>query len=231
MLFRNWKSMVAQDPAFEIWEEPEEIPEETSDDRDNTLIESLEGIREEIRKQGKVYLRSSALAQSERESLRRMMEEMLERLESQDDKPPVGLLQDLFPIADGLEEAINAAENLASSDPKFISWANGIRITYQRLLDLFKKWNIRQMKAVGEPFDPHLHVAVDVEHTNDLPPNTVVAEQRKGYLLGNQVLRFAEVIVAKPGISEDEVGEAEKAELGMEKRRERTLWEEIGFVD
>lgn len=231
MLFRSWKSMVAQDPAFEIWEEPEEVPDETPGDRDNTLIESLEGIREEIKKQGKVYLRSSTIAQSERESLKRMLEEVLNRLESQDDKPPIGLLQDLFPIADGLEEAINAAESLASGDSRFINWANGIRITYQRLLDLFKKWNIRQMESVGKPFDPHLHVAVDVEHTDEYPPNTVVAEQRKGYLLGNQVLRFAEVIVAKPGPPVEKVVEVKRAEIGEGKRRERTLWEEMGFVD
>jgi len=231
MLFRNWKSIVAQDPAFEIWEEPEELPEKSSPDRGDLLIESLEGIREEIKKQGKAYLRSSSLAQSERESLKRMIGEILDRLESQEDELPVGLLQDLFPIADGLEEAINAAVSLSANNPNLVSWANGIRIIYQRLLDLFKKWNVRQMKTVGEPFDPHLHVAVDVEYTDEFPPNTVVAEQRKGYLLGNRILRFAEVIVAKPKISEDERTKTKKAESGSGKRRERTLWEEMGFVD
>lgn len=134
MLFRSWKSMVAQDPAFEIWEEPEEIPEESSAAEEESLVEKLEGIREEIRKQGKIHLRSSTLAQSERESLKEMMGEILSRFESQRDKPPIGFLQDLFPIADGLEEAINVAESLSTSDPKLMSWANSIRITYQRLL-------------------------------------------------------------------------------------------------
>ena len=55
------------------------------------------------------------------------------------------------------------------------------------------------VKALGEPFDPHMHEAVTTEANNDLPENTIVAELQKGYKLGEKLLRPAMVKVAVRG--------------------------------
>ena len=116
----------------------------------------------------------------------------------------MGIIKDLLPIADGLEEGIRAGQKLplvnSSVEIGHInSWLEGMRIVHNRVLEFLNKWNVRQMKVVGETFDPHSHIAVGVEHTSSVPENTIVEEQQKGYLLGNEVIRYAEVIVAKEG--------------------------------
>ena len=52
------------------------------------------------------------------------------------------------------------------------------------------------MRPEGELFDPNLHEAVMREPTADYPEGTVIEELRRGYVLGEQVLRHAMVRVA-----------------------------------
>jgi molecular chaperone GrpE len=52
--------------------------------------------------------------------------------------------------------------------------------------------------VLARPFDPRQHVAVEVVPATDrLPPGTVAAELRRGYLVGERVLRPAEVAVTR----------------------------------
>ena len=54
------------------------------------------------------------------------------------------------------------------------------------------------MAALGEPFDPHRHIAIDsVPASEDAAAGTVVAEYRRGYAQGERLLRLAEVVVAR----------------------------------
>lgn len=77
------------------------------------------------------------------------------------------------------------------------AWAEGLKITHRRLSTFLQKMEITPIEAVGSPFDPHLHMAVGVEITEELEENTVVKEERRGYRHGERVIRFAEVVVAK----------------------------------
>jgi activator of 2-hydroxyglutaryl-CoA dehydratase len=50
---------------------------------------------------------------------------------------------------------------------------------------------------MGEPFDPAFHQAMSQEERADQPPNTVVQEFQKGYLIHDRLLRPAMVVVSK----------------------------------
>ncbi len=50
---------------------------------------------------------------------------------------------------------------------------------------------------MGEPFDPAFHQAMCQEESTDQPPNTVVQEFQKGYLIHDRLLRPAMVVVSK----------------------------------
>jgi molecular chaperone GrpE len=79
------------------------------------------------------------------------------------------------------------------------SWLVGLTFVRQRLLDVLAAEGVRPMDAEGQPFDPRLHVALEVVPAGDeLPPGTVAAELRRGYLVGDRVLRHAEVAVSGP---------------------------------
>lgn len=80
--------------------------------------------------------------------------------------------------------------------PALASWLQGLTFVRQRLLDVLRAENITPIPAQGEAFDPHLHVALDVVRaTDDTASGTVVGEIRRGYRVGDRILRHAEVVV------------------------------------
>lgn len=218
MLFRKKKESKRDELSQRLLDEIEIINREILDLKDaeesridhlkTELMEKVESLRLEINKSGKSQLRANTVAEADRDILKKQIQELLATLQRQkselEGKLDVGIVKDLLPIADGLEEGIRAGQKLplvnSSVEIGHInSWLEGMRIVHNRLLEFFNKWNVRQMKVVGETFDPHSHIAVGVEHTSSVPENTIVEEQQKGYLLGNEVIRYAEVIVAKEG--------------------------------
>lgn len=76
------------------------------------------------------------------------------------------------------------------------AWLEGLQFVRRRLLDLLAAEGVRPMDADERPFDPHLHIALDVVPAVGRTPGTVVATLRQGYLAGDRVLRHAEVAVA-----------------------------------
>jgi len=62
--------------------------------------------------------------------------------------------------------------------------------------------------AVGEPFNPHRHEAI-LHMPSDKPAETVLEQVRRGYLLGEKLLRAAQVIVSSGPAVPAEQKEAE----------------------
>lgn len=77
-------------------------------------------------------------------------------------------------------------------------WLRGLEIVRERFLSLLAREGIEPIPDLNEQFDPHLHVAVETEERTDVPENTIVSVIRKGYILKDRVLRYSEVIVARP---------------------------------
>jgi molecular chaperone GrpE len=59
------------------------------------------------------------------------------------------------------------------------------------------KHGVRPIPAVGHPFDPNIHEAIQQVESADLPPNQVLSELVHGYTLNDRLLRPALVIVSK----------------------------------
>ena len=76
-------------------------------------------------------------------------------------------------------------------------WVEGLVLTERRLLALLDREGVRPIGAVGETFDPHYHLAVAVSDKFGAVDGTVIAEEVRGYTLGERVLRHAEVVVAR----------------------------------
>jgi molecular chaperone GrpE len=88
------------------------------------------------------------------------------------------------PRVDALREAMAA-------------WLVGLTFVRQRLLDVLAAEGVQPIAAQGALFDPHYHVAVEVVPSDEtVPPGTVASELRRGYMVGERVLRYAEVAVA-----------------------------------
>ena len=95
----------------------------------------------------------------------------------------------LLPVLDSLERALAAG----STDPKFY---DGVAATQRLFVKALRDAGADPIESVGAPFDPRLHEAVASVPSDDVEPGTVVGEIRRGWRLGDELLRPAQVAVA-----------------------------------
>jgi len=98
----------------------------------------------------------------------------------------------LIPVLDGLDSVREAIG--ASGDE---SWKKGIDLFHEKLHHLFETRGFRVSSEVGDEFDPSLHEAIGAEISSVVPAGAVSQVVQNGWLLGDRVLRYAKVIVAK----------------------------------
>jgi molecular chaperone GrpE len=101
-----------------------------------------------------------------------------------------GLLKEVLPVLDNLERALQHAQE---KDPLAV----GVRMVEKQLLGALEKFGITRFSAVGQPFDPGMHEAIQQVETRDVPAGSVASEFAKGYMSGGRLLRPAMVAVAK----------------------------------
>ena len=76
-------------------------------------------------------------------------------------------------------------------------YRKGVELIHAKLHDLLKKYGVRPIEALGTPFDPNLHQAVAHEASPGHADDEVIEELRRGYMMGDRLLRPAMVKVAK----------------------------------
>ena len=77
------------------------------------------------------------------------------------------------------------------------AWAEGIELIYRKLQKILETYEVTEIKAQGQPFDPNLHEALTSEESDEYESGQVIEVLQKGYLIGDRVLRPARVRVAK----------------------------------
>ena len=100
------------------------------------------------------------------------------------------VLLPLLEVRDNLERALAAG----STDAVFL---RGVEAISEQLRRIVTSLGAVPIPGVGTLFDPRLHEAVGTVPATDYPPDTVVTEIRQGFLLGGEVLRPAQVMVAQ----------------------------------
>jgi len=106
-----------------------------------------------------------------------------------------GLLADLFPALDGLAQAVQSYEDTADEQNPLL---DGVRRTIKVLESALGKHGIEKINAIGIPFDPERHNAINVEESSEVTEDTVAEVYVEGYRLGDTVLKPAIVRVLKP---------------------------------
>jgi molecular chaperone GrpE len=103
------------------------------------------------------------------------------------------MLKDLLPVFDNLERAVQHAE----SSPEAQAMASGLRMVIKQFTDTLEKSGIKRVVAVGQPFDPTRHEAIQHLESAAHPAGVVMAEVQPGYLMGDSLVRAAMVVVSK----------------------------------
>ncbi len=162
-------------------------PDNKKETRTNRVAE-LEASLEEKTKLEETYLSQLKYARADLENLQKHMQS---RIDEGVTREKERMIIQILPVAEEVDLALEEAKK--TSDPALLE---GMEMVTKKLWKALSGEGLRPIEAVGKPFDPHIHEAVQEVGTCDYPDGTVVQEVRKGYLLGGKVLRPSLVKVA-----------------------------------
>jgi len=102
------------------------------------------------------------------------------------------MLEKMLPTIDNFERGLAMLSDEQKTEP----FAQGMEKTYRQMLAALESAGVKQIEAVGKPFDPNLHNAVMHVEDDSVGENIVVEDFQKGYMYRDTVLRFSMVKVA-----------------------------------
>ncbi|HZZ82718.1 MAG TPA: nucleotide exchange factor GrpE [Gemmataceae bacterium] len=138
------------------------------------------------------YLDLAARTRAEFENYQKRMQ----REREQERKYAFGpLAENLLPILDNLERAVQAGKQAGETGPL----VQGVAMVQTQFLDLLKRNGVTRIDAEGKPFDPNVHQAIMQKPDPALEPNTIVQVIEQGFMNQDRVLRPAKVIVSTKG--------------------------------
>ncbi len=100
------------------------------------------------------------------------------------------VVKNFLPILDSFERALKAGGD--STD-----FRNGVELIYRQFQDALQKIGVQPIAALGQPFDPRVHEAVEMVDTTEVPDHHVFDELQRGYKYKERLLRPAMVRVAR----------------------------------
>lgn len=168
-----------------------EIPTEAAEVLEAEPIDPLEAAQNDARKFKDQWMRTAADFDNFRKRSRREIEDA--RKSGRED-----LLREFLPVFDNLERALASAQR--ASDIKGV--AEGLTMVMKQFEGTLGRVGITKVPAVGHPFDPSIHEAIQQVETDDHPAGQVVSEVQPGYMQGDKLVRAAMVVVAKPKATE-----------------------------
>jgi molecular chaperone GrpE len=181
--------------------ENQAIAEKEADTAETTVSEdgrvkegeqlSLEQQLEVVRQEAAQNLDGWQRAAAEMANFKRRQED---QLKLQRDMIKADVLQGVISALDDMDLAFqNVPQQL---DGQLIGWVEGFRLVQRKLDRVLDEQGVRMINTTGE-FDPNLHEAVSYEESDEHAEGQIIAELRKGYQIGNRVIRPALVRVAK----------------------------------
>lgn len=110
---------------------------------------------------------------------------------------------ELLPVLDNLDRATGSLNENSDSQVLFKSFG----MVQKNLMDSLSKLGVQKVEAVGQPFDPELHEAINRMNSEDVPENMVAFESQSGYTLHGKLIRPSQVVVS--------MGSAEPVEVAV----------------
>ena len=99
------------------------------------------------------------------------------------------VVSNFLPVIDNLEKAVE-------SKTEDEGYKQGIELVLKQFQDVLVANGVKEIEAIGKTFDPELHEAVSLVTDENLGEKEVKEEYRKGYMIGNKVIRHSMVVVA-----------------------------------
>ncbi len=144
-------------------------------------LDKAQKLIDEEKTRGENYLAQLKYLQADFENYRKRVDREIRDIE---DFSTSSLIRKMLPVLDDLELAIASAKKADSG------MVEGIAMVQKNLTAALRSEGLMPIEAVGKPFDPEFHEAVErVDAAGNNPLDMVVGEIRKGYVLKHKVLR------------------------------------------
>ena len=121
---------------------------------------------------------------------KRTLKEKMDIIKAGGDK----VLTEMIPLVDDFERALETVQN--ADDKEAI--VEGMELIYSKFISFLNQHGVKEIEAIGEPFDADRFEAVTTIPVQDKSQKDVVVDCiQKGYMLNEKILRFPKVIVGK----------------------------------
>lgn len=103
------------------------------------------------------------------------------------------LIEELLPVIDHMDMALQAAAEHDAPE----ALTSGFSLVGEQLVTALKKSGLTVIETEGKEFDPNLHEALSQLPSDDVESGHIIIQVRRGFMLGDRLLRPAQVIVAQ----------------------------------
>jgi len=192
----------------------EEKLKKEKDKNQNAPLEAVEKVEEGKKEETQVDLLKERLKKTEEQA--KELEDRLLRLAAEFDNykkrmakefgyliknANENLILQLLDTLDNFQRALNSApakggiSNKTSND--YENFHKGVELIYNHMKEILTKEGLKEIKALGKPFDPNFHEAVTQAESYKYDEGVVMEEISKGYMLNDRLLRASKVVVSK----------------------------------
>lgn len=192
-------------------EERQESQEEATEDMEPSnadVSDEVQTLKEQLAANHERLLRTAADLDNLRKRSKRDVEDALIRGRTE-------VLTEILPVIDSVDLALTSADPAGNA----ASIIEGVKMIQKQFHTATERFQLKVVETEGQGFDPNFHEAVAQLASPDHPAGQIVNEMRKGYLLGDRLLRPAMVVVSKgespakmtPGTAEADTAEEREA--------------------
>ena len=146
---------------------------------------TIESLQAELAEAEKRVLMAHADLENFRRRNRREMQDQL-RYAS------LGLMTEILESVDNLQRAIESYEQEPNGD----GLVEGVKLVAQQINSTLESNGCKKIEAVGHPFDPHFHQALQMQPSDEYDANMVMTDLRAGFQLHDRVVRPSQVFVS-----------------------------------
>ncbi|GAB2272736.1 hypothetical protein Dimus_007556 [Dionaea muscipula] len=181
------------------------------EDEKKSLEKKVESLSEELLVEKERILRISADFDNFRKRTERERLSLVTNAQGE-------VIEDLLPVLDNFERAKTQIKVETEGEEKI---KNSYQSIYKQFVEILASTGVVVVETVSKPFDPLLHEAIMREESTEFEDGVIIEEYRKGFKLGDRLLRPSMVKVsagpgpakAKPEVSEEasSVGGADNA--------------------
>lgn len=174
----------------EVLDQEESLDDNMTDEGEHLSDEEMDEektLEEKYNELNDSYLRLHAEYDNYR---KRTLKEKMEIIKTAGEK----VLTEMIPLIDDFERALETAENSDDKD----ALVEGLELIYSKFVGFINRHGVKEMEAIGEPFDADKFEAVTTIPVQDESQEGMVVDcVQKGYILNEKVIRFPKVIVGK----------------------------------